>query len=262
MKFKQFLLVLTLYMLGGMANLLAQSQIVDVVYLKSGEQLKGKITAYEPGNKIVILQSDGIEVEVPDSEVSKILQDIQMDETGKLEVRYNKKDLLKPKNRGLYNSTLLAFAIGSGSDNRETLSLGAGINNVTGYQWSPLFGLGIGVGLDNYARRGETLYPVYLEYRGYFSEKNRGSFYYALAGGYGFAFKRENLEIEDAEGGWMAHPVIGYRSATSEGLDVNVDLGVKFQKAYFVKSIFGGNLEVRDLIYRRITLRVGMTLWK
>jgi hypothetical protein len=242
-------------------NLEAQThpQIVDVVYLKSGGSYTGEIVSYEQGVKVVLRQLDGKEITIEDADIKKILQGVSFDENDSKNARQEKKPVVA-KTKGLYNATMLGFAMGS--SNQNGLALGAGFSNVTGYQFRAI-GLGIGIGVDSYARRGETIYPVFAELRGFIpSKKKQGNIYVSASGGYGFAFKKENVNITEAEGGYMAYPAAGYRVATSEGLDVNVDFGVKFQKAKFTRSLFNGDIEIRDILYRRLVVRVGLTLWK
>ena len=232
---------------------------VDVIYLKSGGKQTGEILSYEQGVKVVLRQLDGKEVEIEDANIKKIVQGVNFDEIGQ-QFQGDEKKPVVAKTRGFYNATLLSFAMGSG--NQNGLALGAGFCNVTGYQFK-VFGAGIGIGIDNYARRGETIYPVFAEVRGLIpSKKKQRNYYISATGGYGFAFKRENVNISEAEGGYMAHPAIGYRVTTSEGLDVNVDFGLKFQKAKFTRRLFNGDIEIRDILYRRFVVRVGLTLWK
>ena len=131
-----------------------------------------------------------------------------------------------------------------------------------GYQFGPLLGIGVGAGLDNYARRGETIYPVFLDLRAYLPFTPKPNHYYiALNGGYGFAFAREKIGINEADGGYMVHGAIGYRTTTREGVDVNIDAGAKFQKAGFSRDLFNGDIEVRNLVFKRFTVRVGIALW-
>ena len=120
----------------------------------------------------------------------------------------------------------------------------------------------MGVGLDNYARRGETIYPVFLDVRGYLPIfKKENAYYYAVNIGYGFAFPRENISINDAEGGVLVHGAVGYRTTTQEGVDINIDIGAKFQEASFSRDLFNGDVEIRDLVFQRLAIRVGIALW-
>ena len=240
-----------------------QAKTKDVIVMKNGDRLTGQITQYKQGEKVILKRPDGTELTILDAEVEQIIQEV-MDE----EVKFEKakdfspppKVYIKPMAKGLYNITQLSFAMGSG--NEDGLALGAGISTIMGYQIAPLFGIGIGAGLDNYARRGETIYPVFLDVRSYlpiFSKPNH--YYVAINGGYGFAFARENIGINEAEGGLLVQGAIGYRTTTQEGVDVNIDAGVKFQEARFSRDLFNGDIEVRDLVFKRFTVRVGIGLW-
>mgnify|MGYP001198527353 CR=1 FL=1 len=240
----------------------AQQKILDVIYLKNGTKYEGKIERYEQGKTLTLLQSDGLEVEIPDGQILKIVQGVEVENSGKKISASSKKPVEGTlKSKGFYNTTLISFAMGSSNEN--ALVLGAGLNTIFGYQFKPFLGVGAGFGIDNYARRGETVYPLFVEWKGILpSGKRKGNYYLSMAGGYGLAFKREKLDITEARGGYMLHPAVGYRALTSEGLDLNLDVGVKFQKATFTKTLFNGDVEMLDVLYRRIVVRVGLTLWK
>lgn len=239
----------------------AQTETVDVVFLKNGKRHIGEILSYEQGEQLVLLDHDGERINIRDSKILKILQGVTVEEAGTAEEELKVKPVLDPKVKGFYNTTMLSFAMGNGNTN--TLALGAGLSNVVSYQLKPHLGVGLGIGLDNYARRGETLYPVFLELKSYLPLKKRPwAYYVSMQGGYGMAFKRESTGVSEAEGGYMVHPAIGYRTATRDGVDVNIDLGVKLQKASFTHDLFNGDVQVRNLVFRRLAIRVGLSLWK
>lgn len=229
---------------------------IDMVYLKDGSRMEGQIISYLQGEKVILRLANGQEKEIADDQIAKIVQGVAKDPK-----RAAYKSGPKPITKGVYNSTMLSFALGGGSTNAG-LALGAGFANVTGYQFNRSLGLGFGLGLDNYTRRGETIYPLFLEARAFLpSKSNDGNYYLSASAGWGFAFKRSDLDITEANGGIMVYPAIGYRAYTSEGLDVNFDLGAKLQKASFVKIRSNGDVEERDILYRRLVLRVGLSLW-
>lgn len=233
----------------------------DVVFLKNGKRHVGHITAYEKGDNLQLETKQGNEITIDDSDILKIMQGINEEELDAAIRSTAASQVFEGRKSGIYNTTMLAFALGQGDGN--ALSLGAGLSTAFGYQFSPAFGFGVGIGLDNYARRGETVYPIFAEVRGFLPfGKKEHSYYYSLAGGYGMAFKRESIGVREAEGGYMVHPTIGFRTPTREGVDVNVDIGVKLQKASFQHDLFNGDIKVRDLVFQRLTIRVGLTLWK
>lgn len=237
-------------------------ETVDVVFLKNGTRQIGEIIIYEQGEELRLKTKDGEQITIADSDIMKIMQGVTQEELADV-IKLPQPEPVEyaARSKGFYNNTMLAFALGQGDG--DALSLGAGLSTSLGFQIKPSFGIGVGIGLDNYARRGETIYPVFAEVRGFLPVgKKKHSYYYSLAGGYGMAFKRESIGVKQAEGGYMIHPSIGFRTPTREGVDVNVDIGAKFQKASFQHDLFNGDIKVRDLVFQRLTIRVGLTLWK
>lgn len=251
-------LLVTAVLFSGFCETMAQSGTTDVIYLKNGSAKKGQIVSIVQGEKIILQTTEGELLEIPESEVGRIMQGLP-DSQAQTE---KPAKLLKPRHHGLYNTTMLSFAMGAGPEGTG-IALGAGASNVLGYQFSRALGVGVGFGVDNYARRGETIFPVFLELKSYFpSEKTTGGYYFSAAGGWGLAFNREELGIKEANGGYMVLPSVGYRALTNEGLDINIDLGIKVQKADFVRLRFNGDVEERDVLYRRLAIRVGLSFWK
>ncbi len=238
------------------------TQTSDVIILKNGDRLSGQLIKYQQNEKAILMLADGSKITIVDEEIDRIIQEVVDEEEKPVKEVFEPKPKIyvKPKSKGLYSITQLSFAMGSGND--DGLALGAGISTILGYQIKPMFGIGVGVGLDNYARRGETIYPVFVDIRSYLPfTKKPNAYYIALNGGYGFAFARESIGINDAEGGYMFHGALGYRTTTKEGVDVNIDMGAKFQKAVFSRDLFNGDIEVRSLVFQRFVVRVGIALW-
>ncbi|MCB9338570.1 MAG: hypothetical protein H6577_10640 [Lewinellaceae bacterium] len=239
----------------------AQQKTEDTVYMRNGETHKGEITRYVQGETLLLRQADSTLLELKDSDIRKIVQGTEyVSEPEVSEPSRSKAGDAKLRSKGFYNTTALSFAIGN-SDS-DGLILGAGLGNVTGYQLASWLGIGVGIGVDNYATRGETIYPLFGELRSYFPSKKGYGYYLALAGGYGLAFKRQSLDIVEAKGGLMVHPAAGVRIATVEGLDLNIDIGFKYQEASFTRNLYDGDVQTRNLTYQRIVLRAGLTLWK
>jgi hypothetical protein len=236
----------------------AQSASIDIVTMKDGRVLKGQIQQYKPGQTLLLQTEDGQKLEIVDADVSKIQQGV---EPGTQEANRKTNELPTARTRGLYANSMLSFAVGNSDD--EGVSLGAGFSQVFGKQLGDVLGLGLGIGIDNYSRRGETVYPLFGELRAMFpSKKESGGFYALAGGGFSLGFPRKSLDISKAEGGPMGYLAIGYRAATTEGVDIYMDLGAKFQRAHFERKLYNGDLEVRDIDFRRIVIRVGIGLWK
>jgi hypothetical protein len=262
MKENTLIVLLMLFVALAPIQVFAQKSTIDIVTMKDGRVLKGKILKYAPGETLVFQPSEGQKMELADTDVAKIQQGMEMDAAAIEQLPTNKTNgLPTAKTHGLYANSMLSFAVGSSGD--EGLSLGAGFSQVVGYQLNEVLGIGGGFGIDNYSRRGETVYPLFAEVRGLLpSKKSSGNFYALAGGGYSLGFPRKSLDINEAEGGPMGYFAFGYRAATTEGVDIYLDLGAKFQEAHFIRTLYNGDVEVRDINFRRIVIRVGIGLWK
>ena len=226
----------------------------DMLYLNSGKPLVGKILRYEQGKAVTILLENGEQRVVDDWEVKKIVQGVSVE--GGRQVRQKMVD--PSADFGWYHQGHLRFAPGTNEFNEAILGIGFELGS--GYRGKHL-GFGLGIGADSYGRQGETVLPVSGELLGYLPTRKGNELYLSAAGGYGFAFKQESASITDAEGGPMWHPAIGIQRRTREdGLNVRLDLGVRFQRASFTQEWFNGDIETRDILYRRVVLRFGVVL--
>ncbi len=258
MKGNTLSVLLLLLLAAAPFSAFAQSASIDIVTMKDGKVLQGQIKEYVPGKTLRFQTEEGQELTLSDAEVAKIQQGVEL---GTQEATRKTDELPTARTRGLYANSMLSFAVGNTDD--EGISLGAGFSQVLGKQFRDLLGLGVGAGIDNYSRRGETVYPLFGEVRLMFpSNKQSGGFYALAGGGYSLAFSRKSLDIKKADGGPMGYAAIGYRAATVEGVDIYMDLGARFQQAYFERSLYNGDLEVRNIDFRRVVIRVGIGLWK
>lgn len=253
---------------------MAQNSNLDEVHLKNGSILKGEILKYEQGENLTLKIGEEQIIVIQEANIEKIIQskvdtieevDIADEaEVEILEVEPIEKVPFEYKTEGWYNTTFISFYAGndgSADDGNGNFKLGSGLHNVVGKQLNRFVGIGLGLGLDNYSRRGETIIPIFAEFRVYPLEAVK-QFYYSASVGYGFAFKRESFGIVAANGGYMAHPAIGIRLGTPDGTNVNIDIGYRIQKAFFREQLINGDVDERNVIFNRLALRVGLTLWK
>lgn len=239
---------------------------IDEVHLKNGELIQGEITDIER-HKFVEIEVDGEVLRYEHEDIRRILHAVPVGVEEELTIVVKDrapKVIIDPATlivTGNYSATYLSFSYGQ--NQIGDFSIGPGVHTVWGKQWTAKKGLGVGVGLDNYrASRGETIYPIYADYRFYPFKKNRG--YYLNAGaGYGFAFKNKSKGIIKANGGLYGAPAIGYRSASKDGVSLNMELGFKYQHAYFeeVSERTDNDIEKRTNNYQRITFRLGLMFW-
>ena len=233
-------------------------EMLDKIFLKNGDTVSGKIQDIRPG-EYTDIEIDGDIHRFSAQEINRIV-------TEKPPVPEPKKvrpiiDPSKIRTEGIYKKVTLTFAAGKNLE--ESFSLGPGIHFAAGKQFSPFAGIGLGFGTDNYRSSiGETVYPVYADYRMYPFKNDRG-YYLNVAGGYGFAFARESKDLLDADGGLYFSPVIGYRSASKNNVSMNLEIGYKYQRAYFEEQSdrTGNDIEMRDMHYQRLVLSLGVMFW-
>lgn len=253
-------LFLSFYLLPLSSNA-QEIEMIDVVYLTNGDYVKGTIIEIFDDRSVRIIAEKDLIMTISSDDIKRIAEERPLIMLGKRRNTGTKKSNKEPltyqfKSKAWYNATHFSLLTGSSTDRNN---VGIGVHNITGYQFNHWIGIGAGIGLDNYwIGVGELVFPVFAETRGFLNEKKE-SFYYSIAAGYGFAFKNLSLLVTEAEGGWMAHPSIGYKITTKDNLQLLFDVGAKFQKATFQQETpFQGGFEIRRLTYQRITLRIGM----
>ena len=231
-----------------------------VVYLKSGEIYKGKMLEYRRGEYIVLKLKSGTVDTIPDSEISRLVQmesgigDFEMQPVKAKKPKAKK--VYRFKEKGWYNVTGFSGYAGAGS---ESLKMGIGLSSIGGYLFIKEFGLGLGIGKDNYSsRQGEGLYPVFIEVRGYLTKKYVAP-YYSVKAGYAFAFTSEKFGITKAEGGLLLSPSIGLRLGGDRTGNIFFELGYKFQKQFIERTAdFSTDATIIDAFYRRIVFSTGI----
>jgi len=224
--------------------------------------VRGEITDMERG-EFVEIKVDGTKKRFEQDDIRRIKSEVPVPRKVIAE-EVKPKVIIDPatlKTKGIYNATSISFAYGNNVEGE--FNMGPGVHAVFGKQWNDFKGLGVGIGIDNYrASRGETVYPLYLDYRMYPFKKNK-MYYLNANAGYGFAFKNKSRGIEVADGGLYGSTAVGFRSATKDGVSMNMELGYKYQYAYFeeVSERTGNDISKRENHYQRVTFRIGLMFW-
>lgn len=264
LKNKVLLTLLTLLtLLAAVGGLIAQEPYTDLIYLKNGSVFKSKIIDYRQGDSITVEIAGGHILKFADSEIEKIQQIGAGVPEQKVEVR-EKRVRLSPEAyrvKGGYGFGSIGF---HGQTNgiwgpTAAVNLEAG----GGYQFNRFLGIGLGTGYNLYdVDRGESVIPLFLDYRMHPFKKNLGP-YLNIALGYGFAVAEESFGITEAKGGVLFHPAIGWRVPAGERFFFTFDLGARFQNAEFTQENqwWLAGKTVREVTYRRTTFRVGIQMW-
>ena len=230
---KLITLLLAMFLLGGM-TVQAQDkhEKQEVVKLKNGHQVRGKIVTYAPLDSLVIQEDDGT------------LQTIYWDK-----IKQITKEKWKPQ------QTLGGdFTLGKGPqkgyrgfvDLEFYKSIDAlsedhfGFSTTHGYQFKPWLFVGVGTGMkishnkhyetNNYGKKKDYyMFPLYADLR-FDLLKNRYSPYLDCRIGY---------TLGDKAYGIMFNPSMGCRIGLSDKLAINASLGYSLQSTDLVVFIHG-----------------------
>lgn len=250
-------LLLLISLLWTSAYSLAQdtttvSTYSDLLYLRDGSVLQGRLLHYILGEKIVFELSTGDHVEFEQRKVKRL---VQGGEENIPPVKPRKE--YEFREEGLYFAALAGITIGRTSRSTETGSWN--LLAVAGHLFKRQIGVGGGIAVDGYSpQESEIIYPVFAEARGYLSASRYAPFY-AMRLGYGFAFKESDNLVTGAEGGVFVNPALGLRWGGSAGANFVTELGFQYQRASFERSIGNwGEMEIEKKGYKRLNIRVGI----
>lgn len=231
---------------------------VDVIYLKDGSILRGTMLEYQRGDFLRFRMSTG-EMRIDDADIERIVQEPRDPMVTMVMKREKKPKVYAFREKGFYSSVVFSLLPGGGEYRSE---LGLSLQAAFGHQFSRHLGIGAGLSLDGYANEsgGDTFIPIFAEARGYLWKK-KNTPYWNLGAGYGFPLRTdsENQEVRRFEGGYMFHPAIGYRLGADKTINLALDIGYKFQRAITEREFFfSGEIVTRDVVYRRLCLRVSV----
>ncbi len=250
MKSKYFVIITFLLLYAAQIKA-QQTDFSDIVYLKNGSRIVGKIVYYQANDSIRLQLSSGAIVRFAQQETYKIV----MSEAGS-NVKLKREE--KPynfKERGFYD----AFGV-NGNFGRTSLSAhkGIGFQNVVGYQFSRLVGSGLGIGYDSYyLSNGESnVVSFFGEYRGYLRKTNTTE-YFTIAAGYGQPLANKNDVLSNFKGSYMVQPTIGWRFGASHRYNLFADLGFRLQQVRY-ENLQSWAENRYTVTYRRWVLRGGI----
>jgi hypothetical protein len=263
------------------ANSYAQTtttdSLVDIIYLKDGSRLVGKITAYKRGDKATIeMPISAQPIEVAAAQIERVALGVSVQEKPSVSmptanaptVRQSRPRLLNQQ--GWYSMIEMPIIFrnpnndvtNSGFNGSQT---GIGFSYTFGYQKSPYYSFGGGLGY--YSADQNNYVPIYIETQGYF-QKHSFTPFYSFRLGYGILNGGRNfsnsVNMAHSHGGLYARPAVGFRYASRNRTHFMMSLGYHFQKAY-VERVWDnwqtGSFVTRDNIaVSRLSLNFGLLL--
>ncbi len=196
-------------------------EVYETIYLKSGTKIVGRVVQWDPDPESIFIfeTTDGRQFRV----YSKTVRRVRSNNSLALQKHYRFKE------QGIYQRTTLGVSAGP--------EVGQTLTHSIGYRWNRKLGVGVGAGYANYRNgQGQRLIPVFAEIHGFLQEKNVSP-YYSFRAGYAWADGREDYGWSDqSRGGAFVKPELGYRLGASDAVNFMIGVGVKLQKANFVKE--------------------------
>ncbi len=243
-----FALILLCLETSGWTQELKKPEVI--LHLKKGLELRGTLISFTPGVETVLVSIYGDTTIVPEYLLKKV-QYVQR-------YQVKEKPMTRPysfREKGLYHATSASVSFNTVSRDQGGL-VGYAFSTVVGHQFKRLLGVGLGLGADFYTPGAdEKIFPLYGELRGYFLKQPVTPFY-NLRVGYGFAFRNEDIGIVSADGGYFLNPSLGYRLSGRNGMNVVLEMGLKFQKAAFERFEGSERSEI-EIFYKRLNVGLG-----
>ncbi|RME98363.1 MAG: hypothetical protein D6772_09110 [Bacteroidetes bacterium] len=248
------------------------------LYFRDGSRSKGKILGYERGGNIRLQTTGNTIYHFSDQEV------IAISFNGGKALARRYRELAFPtkpieqiyafREQGLFNHTSFAFTFGkstvyssvsapiffpSPEEDLVQQTTGFNVQHITGYQFNRWVGAGLGLAYDSYSLEGgEAMLSVFAHYRAYLTKHIRAP-YFGLSVGCGFPWLEQDKGFLESEGGFMLHPKLGIRLGASDQANFTMDLGYRWQDAYFVQEEpFTRDILYRDILYCRLVFSLGL----
>ena len=240
-------LIVFLLLLSSVA-LLAQSGTEDIVYLKNGSIIRGKIIEQKDSDFLRIQIEGGTIFQFSWQEIDKI-------ETGVAKINSEKdKKEIKYRTKGYFNDTELALLMGERfSQWSPGISTAFSFSTVNGYRFNRFLKTGGGIGLDIYNFEGLMLMPVFLRVSGDLLKLPVSPFY-VLDAGYSFLLSESE---ENSKGGIMLNPAFGIKINSASGNAFIIKGGYRFQKAQEEVIMWNDNRLLNQYEFSRVVIGIG-----
>lgn len=230
----RFLLLLCFLLFASFIQ--AQNKTQDVVYLKNGSIIKGKVLGYEPAGQLTIEIRGGTILVYEGNQVQSIRQEaIEVPETSNTTTTApapKKKPKRSPHipERGTHPIGFISNMTGIRVNGFGDFGLEIGVGLLYQYKnW-----LSVGAGMSLYVVSEGSFTPFYASIRTYLPNKS-AAFYAEMNAGYGaalgggFADIFSPFRLTKIEGGLYLRPALGVRFASTRRTHVALDLGYMMQ---------------------------------
>lgn len=217
----------------------AQNRKEDVIYLKNGSVIRGKLLE-QSASTIRIQINGGSVLAYAAGEVAELKQEPAL-------------HVYNPKPKGFAHYTELG-ALASGNTTTQGVTNAAfSFQTVNGYRFHPAFMMGVGTGVDLYA--SQTLIPVFASVRGDLISAGAVIPFYYLDAGQSINITRDSNVGEEFKGGLLFGVGLGVKVPFNKSAGFLLSLGYRQQTTV---SQFG--MSEVETKYRRLAIRAGFFL--
>lgn len=218
-----------------------ENEKLNEVYLNDGSFVRGEIIEKVENQYIRMKISGGNTVQFSMSEIKKI-------KTQKKGYHYFSNGN-KVKTNGLYFS--IFGGMNFGKNDYENI-YGKSFSLSTGYHFNKHFGLGAGVGFDNYDPEALS---AFINAR-YAPWRRKVTPYFSGKIGYGLPLDLyRDHNIQDYKGGLLLNPAIGFQFSSRSNSSLLLEVGYNFQKMTRSNE---WRETVDHLVFRRLCVTIGI----
>jgi hypothetical protein len=255
----------------------AQSNTGEVLYLKNGSVIRGKVIAPDP-IKLGPVDAQQIKIELLGGSVFVFqrseIDSIKRENTLKNQLKEIKHNYFR-RERGYRNMTEFGIIYGTNLkkeandpyynyySNQPTDDLGFSLHTVNGYQVWPYLFAGLGIGIDRFVSYKQTFSPFYLRVASEFL-KTRVTPYVFCDVGYAVMWKKKNDDYVSYKnkGGLYVECGGGLRIYTQSRASVILSAAYKRNQSeteWWYTQYDAGTLYDVKRTYQRLTVNVGVT---
>ncbi len=233
-------IIVSFFLLGSLfSTLQAQTPMEDVVYLKDGSVIRGKIVEQIIGEHIKIELLGGSVLVYEESEVVKITREPSLHAPTQVTTypsttkKFSDYPITLRAPKTVYN--MFAFGLAFGQGFNGNVGLNPSFTYKVGMHFSQYLNLGLGIGLDPY--EGGTVSPLFVNVSGEVGRPAEIMPHYFVDFGYGMPLGGSwNTNV--FRGGPMLHAGGGWKFNSRRRSEWTLTLGYKFQHTYQERQIW------------------------